>query len=211
MNVLHGIVPPLLTPMLQDGAVDHDSLDRLIDHLLDAGVHGIFPLGSSGQVAYLTDAERDDVVRRTVERLGTGVGGCVVVDGRPLTGRHHVAGGIAHIPAVGADGLRCPCGRDAHLEATAAGPAIHRRFVALGGVADDTRAVVALAVSGDPLASRVVREAAVSLGRTIAGIVTAGGVAGAPSALGASVDSSVASPVDSPFDLSAARPQEERS
>lgn len=196
--------------------------------------------------------------------VGTGVGGCVVVDGRPLTGRHHVAGEIAHIPAVGADGLCCPCGRDGHLEAIAAGPAIHRRFVSLGGVADDTRAIVALAVAGDPLASRVVREAAVSLGRTIAGIVTTvdpdlvvvgGGMASAgplwwdafeqalraelvdvladlpvlPAVLGpdaaivgaaslvhrppfgASVDSSVASPVDSPFDLSAARPQEEPS
>lgn len=69
MNVLHGIVPPLLTPMNPDGSLDRDSLDRLIDHLLDAGVHGIFPLGSSGQVAYLTDAERDEVVRRTVERV----------------------------------------------------------------------------------------------------------------------------------------------
>ncbi|RYG76504.1 dihydrodipicolinate synthase family protein [Yimella sp. RIT 621] len=69
MNLLHGIVPPLLTPMHADGRVDHDSLDRLVDHLIDAGVHGIFALGSSGQVAYLTDAERDLVLSRVVQRV----------------------------------------------------------------------------------------------------------------------------------------------
>ena len=56
MSLLQGIVPPILTPMNTDGRVDYDSLDRLLDHLLDAGVDGIFAMGSSGQVAYLTDA-----------------------------------------------------------------------------------------------------------------------------------------------------------
>lgn len=64
-----GVVPPLLTPMHADGSLDLDSLDSLVDHLVDAGVHGVFALGSSGQVAYLTDAERDTVVRRVADRL----------------------------------------------------------------------------------------------------------------------------------------------
>ncbi len=68
MSLLHGIVPPVLTPVRPDGTLDLDSLDRLVDHLLDAGVHGLFVLGSSGQVAYLTDAEREAVVRRVVDR-----------------------------------------------------------------------------------------------------------------------------------------------
>jgi len=63
-----GIVPPLVTPMLPDGSLDLPSLDRLVDHLVDAGVDGLFVLGSSGQVAYLTDAERDQVVDRVVAR-----------------------------------------------------------------------------------------------------------------------------------------------
>lgn len=63
-----GIVPPLVTPMLPDGSLDLPSLDRLVDHLVDAGVDGLFVLGSSGQVAYLTDAERDQVVARVVTR-----------------------------------------------------------------------------------------------------------------------------------------------
>ena len=63
-----GIVPPLVTPMLPDGSLDLPSLDRLVDHLVDAGVDGLFVLGSSGQVAYLTDAEPDQVVDRVVAR-----------------------------------------------------------------------------------------------------------------------------------------------
>ncbi len=69
MSVLQGIVPPIVTPMQPDGQVDYDSLDRLLDHLLNAGVDGIFAMGSSGQVAYLTDAERDEVIRRSVARV----------------------------------------------------------------------------------------------------------------------------------------------
>lgn len=65
---LHGIVPPLVTPMNPDGSLDLASLDRLVDHLVDAGADGLFVLGSSGQVAYLTDAEREAVTARTVAR-----------------------------------------------------------------------------------------------------------------------------------------------
>lgn len=68
MSLLSGIVPPLVTPLDASGAVDVESLDRLVDHLVDGGVHALFVLGSSGQVAYLTDDERDLVLGRVVER-----------------------------------------------------------------------------------------------------------------------------------------------
>lgn len=69
MSMLSGIIPPVLTPFAPDGSVDLASLDRLVDHLVDGGVHGLFALGSSGQVAYLTDAERDLVLERIVQRV----------------------------------------------------------------------------------------------------------------------------------------------
>ena len=104
---------------------------------------------------------------------GTGIGGALVLDGALRTGAHHLAGEIGHVPAVGAVGLACPCGRTGHLEAVAAGPAIHRRYRALGGErAADTRAVFADADAGDVLAADVIEDAAVSLGRAIAGLVT---------------------------------------
>lgn len=69
MSILKGIVPPVLTPFHTDGSLDLESLDRLVDHLLDAGVDGVFALGSSGQVAYLTDEQRQSVVARIVDRV----------------------------------------------------------------------------------------------------------------------------------------------
>ncbi|MFE5338459.1 ROK family protein [Isoptericola sp. NPDC056573] len=122
--------------------------------------------------------------------VGTGVGGAVVLDGRPLRGAHHLAGEMGHMPVPGADGLRCACGRLGHLEAVAAGPAIHRRYRELGGdpASADARDVVARAAAGDGVAVGVVRAAGAAVGRAIAGVVTVldpevvvvgGGVAGA--------------------------------
>ncbi|MFE7406904.1 ROK family protein [Isoptericola sp. NPDC057559] len=106
--------------------------------------------------------------------VGTGVGGSVVLDGRPLRGAHHVAGEMGHMPVPGAEGLRCACGRTGHLEAIGAGPAIHRRYRGLGGDAasPDARDVVARAVAGDDLAVRVVRAAGEAVGRAVAGVMT---------------------------------------
>lgn len=59
---LRGVVPPLLTPLTAAGEVDLTSLERLVTHLLEGGVHGIFALGSSGEVAQLTDARRATVL-----------------------------------------------------------------------------------------------------------------------------------------------------
>jgi 4-hydroxy-tetrahydrodipicolinate synthase len=65
-----GIVPPLLTPLTPRGEVDTASLASLVRHQVAAGVHGLFVLGSTGEVAYLTDAQRDLVVRTVVEVVG---------------------------------------------------------------------------------------------------------------------------------------------
>ncbi|MCA5892219.1 ROK family protein [Isoptericola sp. NEAU-Y5] len=122
--------------------------------------------------------------------VGTGVGGAVVLDGRPLRGAHHLAGEIGHAPVPGAEGLRCACGRPGHLEAVAAGPAIHRHYLRLGGdpASPDARDVVARAAGGDDLAARVVRASGEAVGRAIAAVATVldpevvvvgGGLAGA--------------------------------
>jgi len=122
--------------------------------------------------------------------VGTGVGGAVVLDGRPLRGAHHVAGEMGHLPTPGAEGLRCTCGRPGHLEALGAGPALHRHYLALGGdtASQDTRDVVARARAGEETAVRAVRESAAAVGRATAAVVTVldpaavvvgGGMAGA--------------------------------
>ncbi len=104
--------------------------------------------------------------------VGTGVGGALVLDGRLRTGAHHVAGELGHIPAVGAEGLRCPCGRPGHLEALAAGPGLARRYGVLTGVDVDAREVARRASAGDDAAVRAIADAAACLGRALAGIMT---------------------------------------
>jgi 4-hydroxy-tetrahydrodipicolinate synthase len=64
---LRGIIPPVCTPLTTDGEVDTQSLERLIRFLLDAGVNGLFMLGSSGEVAFLTDDQRDTVLEVAVK------------------------------------------------------------------------------------------------------------------------------------------------
>ncbi len=91
MTEFRGIIPPVLTPFDAEGRIDGCSLDRLVDHLVDAGVDGLFALGSSGQVAYLTDAERDEVVGRIVARAAGRVP--VVVGTADLTARRVIEQG----------------------------------------------------------------------------------------------------------------------
>lgn len=59
---LHGVVPPLVTPLKSDGNLDAGGLERLIEHLIAGGVHGLFVLGSTGEAASLADLVRFDVV-----------------------------------------------------------------------------------------------------------------------------------------------------
>ncbi|WP_306316742.1 MULTISPECIES: dihydrodipicolinate synthase family protein [unclassified Streptomyces] len=68
---LRGVVPPVCTPLDAHGDVDTASLTRLVGHLVDGGVHGLFALGSTSEVAYLTDAQRDTVLE-TVVRAAAG-------------------------------------------------------------------------------------------------------------------------------------------
>lgn len=67
MTDFHGIIPPLLTPRTDSGEIDRAGISALVDHLVAGGVHGIFVLGSSGEVPYLTEAERDLVLETALE------------------------------------------------------------------------------------------------------------------------------------------------
>ena len=58
---LWGIIGYLITPFADDGAVDVDMLARLTDRMIEGGVHGVAPLGSTGCLPYLSDREREAV------------------------------------------------------------------------------------------------------------------------------------------------------
>ncbi|GIH14535.1 dihydrodipicolinate synthase family protein [Rugosimonospora africana] len=59
---LSGVIPPVCTPLTPDFEVDTGSLTRLVDHLLDGGVDGLFVLGSSSEAAFLPDRHRRTVL-----------------------------------------------------------------------------------------------------------------------------------------------------
>ena len=65
---IHGIIAYPVTPFAADPAatIDTEKLSALVDRLVVAGVHAIAPLGSTGELAYLDEAEFDTVVDTTI-------------------------------------------------------------------------------------------------------------------------------------------------
>ena len=61
-----GVVPPVVTPDTPDHQLDIVSFERSINRLIEAGVDGLFFLGSSGEVVFATDERRDQIVREAV-------------------------------------------------------------------------------------------------------------------------------------------------
>jgi dihydrodipicolinate synthase/N-acetylneuraminate lyase len=62
-----GVFPYLVSPIRASGEVDAPVLARLCDDLIKAGVHGLTPLGSTGEFAYLNWAQRKRVVEVAIE------------------------------------------------------------------------------------------------------------------------------------------------
>jgi 4-hydroxy-tetrahydrodipicolinate synthase len=67
MKSFHGVFPYLVSPIDSSGRILTDVLGRLSSDLIKAGVHGLTPLGSTGEFAYLSREQREAVVRATIE------------------------------------------------------------------------------------------------------------------------------------------------
>ncbi len=61
-----GVIPPVVIPLSAKKTLDLEAFDRSINRMIDAGVDGLFFLGSSGEVAFLTDAQRYHVLQEAV-------------------------------------------------------------------------------------------------------------------------------------------------
>jgi len=64
-----GIIAYPVTPFKANGSVDVETLARLVDRLVNSGVHAIAPLGSTGESAYLGDNEWELAARTAVEAV----------------------------------------------------------------------------------------------------------------------------------------------
>ena len=98
----HGVFPYLVSPVDGEGRVKEAVLARLVDDLIAAGVHGLTPLGSTGEFAYLSREQRHRIVAVTVEAAR---GRVPVVAGVAAT---TIADGVAQVKAyeaLGVDGI----------------------------------------------------------------------------------------------------------
>lgn len=82
---LRGIVPPLVTPMLDNDTLDINGLEKLIEHVIDGGVHGIFILGTTGEGPSLSFKLQTEMIRES---------------SRILKGRLPLLVGISHTSIV---------------------------------------------------------------------------------------------------------------
>ena len=98
----HGVFPYLVSPIDADGRVRADVLGRLCDDLIAAGVHGLTPLGSTGEFAYLNNAQRAMVVQTTVDAAR---GRVPVVAGVAATTTSDAVAQARAYQKLGADGI----------------------------------------------------------------------------------------------------------
>lgn len=70
--MIKGIIPPVITPLENNNELDIEGLERLVDHILSGGVHGLFILGTTGEGPSLSYRIRNEIIERV----------CSQVDGR---------------------------------------------------------------------------------------------------------------------------------
>jgi 4-hydroxy-tetrahydrodipicolinate synthase len=119
MTDFHGVFPYLVSPIDADGRIKTDVLGKLTSDLIKAGVHGVTPLGSTGEFAYLSREQRETVVRATIEAAGKKV---PVIAGVASTSTADAVEQAKAYQKLGADGILAICEayfplKDAQVEA----------------------------------------------------------------------------------------------
>jgi 4-hydroxy-tetrahydrodipicolinate synthase len=102
MADFHGVFPYLVSPIDPSGQIRTEVLGRLCDDLITSGVHGLTPLGSTGEFAYLGQAQRTDVVRTTIEAAK---GRVPVIAGVASTSTADAVAQAKAYQKLGADGI----------------------------------------------------------------------------------------------------------
>jgi len=66
---LRGVVPPMVTPLVDNETLDVEGLERLVEHILGGHVHGLFLLGTTGEAPDLSYALRHELVKRVCRQV----------------------------------------------------------------------------------------------------------------------------------------------
>ncbi len=99
---LDGIVPPVVTPYTASGDIDIKSLRRVVRHLIDGGVHGLFALGSTSECVFLNPPQRAQVIETIVDEAA---GRVPVVAGILDATTDHCIAHARQARSLGAQGL----------------------------------------------------------------------------------------------------------
>ena len=102
----HGVFPYLVSPIDAGGRIKTDVLGKLASDMIEAGVHGLTPLGSTGEFAYLNATQRETVVRATIEAAAKRV---PVIAGVASTATADAVRQAQNYQKLGADGILAIC------------------------------------------------------------------------------------------------------
>ncbi len=98
---LRGIIPPMVTPLLDRDTLDAAGLERLIEHILSGGVHGLFVLGTTGEAPSLSYRLRSEVITRTCSQVAGRVPVLVGITDTSFVESVNVANAAADAGAAG--------------------------------------------------------------------------------------------------------------
>ncbi|MCK0189758.1 dihydrodipicolinate synthase family protein [Arenibacter sp. F20364] len=99
---IKGIIPPMVTPLLENKELDLLGLENLLKHLINGGVHGIFILGTTGEGPSLSYAVRKQLITETCRIVNKRVPVLVGITDTSFDGTLEIAN---HAKKVGADAL----------------------------------------------------------------------------------------------------------
>jgi dihydrodipicolinate synthase/N-acetylneuraminate lyase len=99
---LEGIIPPMITPLAGRDRLDEPGLERLLEHIIRGGVHGLFILGTCGEAPSLSYRLRRDLITRVCQQVR---GRVPVLVGITDTSMFEAVGLARHAADAGADAL----------------------------------------------------------------------------------------------------------
>jgi 4-hydroxy-tetrahydrodipicolinate synthase/2-dehydro-3-deoxy-phosphogluconate/2-dehydro-3-deoxy-6-phosphogalactonate aldolase len=99
---LEGVIPPTVTAFDEDESVDYETTGDHARFVVDRGVDAVFPLGTNGEFAMLTDEERTGVIESVVEEVG---GDVPVIAGVGAPSTYRTVENARRAAEVGADGV----------------------------------------------------------------------------------------------------------
>jgi len=67
--ILKGVYPAMATPLHPDETVDKAGMRNVVNYCIDAGVHGVLVLGSTGEFPAMTDAMRQDAIETVLDEV----------------------------------------------------------------------------------------------------------------------------------------------